>query len=260
MTIAKPACRFPQRLSRIVAAASLAFSASAMAVPTVYFGMDNSFKPNPRTNADAAHASFIAALSGYSTATESFESFATGSVPDPTAGSFANGVGVTIANSATGFLRISAGTGDLDTYSISGNFLEGQTDSGSNYFTATFDRGVHGIGFYITDASDWAGTPAGEIKVLLTTASGSVELDLTPGFDPIDLVSGNVAFFGVIDAGDPFLSIALRNESNVLPISTDGIGIDDVTIGVLAVPAPGTLPLLLGVLPGIALLRRRRSQ
>jgi hypothetical protein len=185
-------------------------------------------------------------------------------VPSPTSSTLSNGVGVEFTHSATGFtrfLRISNGTGDLDTYSISGKFLEGLTESPTSYFSAAFDRPVHAIGFYATDASDWSGTTADDIKVLLTTVSMVVELDLTPGLDPVSLVSGNVMFFGVIDTAEPFLSIALRNESGVSGDSRDGIGIDDLTIGLAAtaVPAPGTLPLLLGLLPLLGFLRRRAA-
>jgi hypothetical protein len=127
----------------------------------------------------------------------------------------------------------------------------------SAYFTATFDQAVRAIGFYITDASDWccSSDTIGELRVVFTTASGTIVRDLTPEFNPNALVNGNVAFFGIFDPVDPFLSIAIRSDSNIP--DEDSIGIDDFMVGIQAVPAPGTLGLMLGLLPAFGFLRRR---
>jgi len=244
------------------AAAALAFATSPAAAPIVFFGLHNSsILTAPYGNADAARNDFVAAVGAASIATQDFESFAAmppgTNLPASNIGLFANGVGVTLANSATDYMKISPFIGDLDTHATSGDrFLEAKSDQGSTYFTATFDQAVRAIGFYVTDASDWnMFSNVGELRVVLTTASGSLELDLTPGFDSTEIVNGNTAFFGVLDNAEPFTSIAIRSDAS--NGGEDGIGIDDVMISIRAVPAPGTLPLVLGLLPLLALLRRR---
>ncbi len=62
-------------------------------------------------------------------------------------------------------------------------------------------------------------------------------------------------FCGVFDDVNPFTSFSIRSESNIP--GKDAIGIDDFMISVAAVPAPGTLALLLGALPLLEFLRRR---
>ena len=141
--------------------------------------------------------------------------------------------------------------------------VETLSDQGTTHFTAEFDQAVRAVGFYLTDINDWEccnnGAPPGTIgklRLVLTNASGSTELDLTPGFDPINLKDGNVEFFGVFDAVDPFTSIAIRSDANIP--GGDGIGIDDVMISVRSVPAPGTVALLLSLLPVLGFVRSRR--
>ena len=232
-------------------------------MPLLFSGVDNSTFPSPRTNADAARAAFVAALGASPVITQDFESAALGNFAPLSTGPFANGVGVSLANTATDFLRITDSVGAFDTFASSGShYIEALSDPGSTYFTATFDTAVRGIGFYVTDASDWAccgGQVIGKLKVVLTTAGGSFEVDLISGFEPTDLVDGNVAFFGVFDAQDPFTSIAIRSAANIP--DEDAIGIDDVMISLQQVPAPATLSLSLFVLlPGMSLLYSRRQR
>jgi hypothetical protein len=255
----------PRTFALAAAAAALAFTASAMAVPMVFFGLDNVKLPSTRPNADAARNAFVAAVGGASITTQNFETAVVGDLPKPSfTGTLASGIGVTVTNSATNYMRISAGIGAFNTSPISGSkYLETLSDQGTTFFTAAFDQAVRAIGFYITDINDWkccnngaSPNTIGKLRLLLTSASGTTELDLTPGSDPIDLEDGNVEFFGVFDAVDPFTSIAIRSDANIP--GGDGIGIDDVMISVRSVPAPGTVALLLSLLPVLGFVRSRR--
>jgi hypothetical protein len=262
MNIPRIALCFARKLALGCAVAALSAAAPSFAAPIVFFGLDNSFMPNPRTNADAARAAFVGAVGASTITTQDFETAALGNFAPITTGTLANGVGVTVINSATDFLRISSGTGALNTYPTSGSrYVEGLSNQGSTYFTATFDQPVRGIGFYLTDPSDWAccgPQPIGELRIELGTASGAtVVRDLTPEVDPIAIVDGNVAFYGIFDEADPFMSIAIRSDSNVP--DEDAIGIDDFMVSIQAIPAPGTLALMLGVLPMLGFVRRRRA-
>ena len=141
----------------------------------------------------------------------------------------ASGVGVTVDNTATDYLRVASGVGPFDTYPVSGSrYLESLSAEGSTYFTASFDQPLRAIGFYITDASDWIGTagPIAPLVVSLTTLSGTFDFDLTGSVDPTTIVDGNVAFFGALSAGDPITSVAIANPGS--NPDEDAIGIDDV--------------------------------
>jgi len=255
-----------RRLALTAAAAVLAFTTSATASPLVFFGMDNVTLPSTRPNSDDARNAFVAAVGGASITTQDFESETVGNLPNPSfTGTLAKGVGVTVTNSATNYVRISEGRGAFDTSPISGSkYLETLSDQGTTFFTATFDQAVHAIGFYLTDINDWEccspGVPEntiGKLRLVLTGASGSTELDLSPGFDPIHLRDGNVEFFGVFDDVNPFTSIAIRSDANIP--GGDAIGIDDVMISLGTVPAPGTGALLLTLLPAVWFVRSRRG-
>ncbi|MCP5149698.1 MAG: hypothetical protein H6982_03025 [Chromatiales bacterium] len=244
----------------VVAAALCAAAPVAQAAPIVFLGLDNAFMPSPRPNADAARDAFVAAAGAATLVTQDFESAALGALPaGASTGTFANGVGVTVDNTATDYLRVASGVGPFDTYPVSGSrYLESLSAEGSTYFTASFDQPLRAIGFYITDASDWIGTPGpiAPLVVSLTTLSGTFDFDLTGSVDPTTIVDGNVAFFGALSAGDPITSVAIANPGS--NPDEDAIGIDDVMVAVQSVPVPQTLTLL-GA--GLALLGwgRRRA-
>ena len=249
----------PRAVATFLALASIALAPPSAAAPMVFFGLDNSLMPNPRTNADAARAAFVAAVGAATITTQDFETAALGDFAPVTTGTLANGVGVTVVNSATEYMRVATGIGTFNTYPTSGSrYVEALSDPGSTYFTATFDQAVRGIGFYLTDVSDWCcgAQGIGELRVELTTTSGSVVRDLTPELDPVNLVDGNVAFFGIFDDAAPFTSIAIRSDTNIP--DEDAIGLDDFMVSIQAVPAPGTLALMLGLLPVLGFARRRR--
>lgn len=250
----------------LAAALLLLASAAAAAAPTVFVGVDNAFKPTP-TNANAARDAFLAAAGPV--ATQDFESLTPGALGASTPGVFANGVGVTLANTTTaqnngapGYLRITQGNGDFDTYPAGGRqFLEALSGRESTYFTATFDQPLSALGLFVTDLSDWAGTAGVPDLQFVLTTTGGAELVFDPsgpGLTPSQMVSGNVAFFGVVGNDVAFSKFAVRSlGSNQGVPDGDALGFDNVMIRAAAtgVPEPGALAL---VALGLAALTRRR--
>lgn len=255
------------------ACAAMALPQSATAAPIVFFGLDNAnFSANPAgaPNTAAARSAFVTAVGAASIVTETYESAASGFLPNNFAGTLVNGVGVTVTHDApnivngndSNYLRITDGPGGFNTYATGGTrFVEAVRGQGNTYFVATFDQGVQAIGFDITDVSDWIGNvdPVPPLEAVFTTVSNaSVVLSLTQGLDPRTLNDGNIAFFGVFDALDPFTSFSIRSSANAP--AGDAFGLDNVMIGLraAAVPEPGTLALIGGVLSVLALARRRK--
>ncbi|MBL8483912.1 MAG: hypothetical protein JNJ60_17075 [Rhodocyclaceae bacterium] len=246
----------PGLIRAAVASACAAAAFAAVAAPTVYFGLDNSNLSGggAAPNAAAAAAAFAAAAGPL--ATQNFDAMALGAVP-PNFGIGAVTAGFT--SSASDYVRVASGVGTFSTFAISGaQYLEGLTLNGSGYFTISLDTPVSALGFYITDASDWAGTGAQipNLSVVLTQVSGTAALDLMGGLDPATVVDGNVAFFGVIDAANPITGFSIVNPAAVP--DRDAIGLDNLQVS--AVPVPGSAALLaLGMLP-LCAMRRRLQQ
>ena len=247
-----------------LATAAAALALPAAAVPQVYFGIDNSSFPNPATNAEAARGQFAAAAGAGNITTQDYEAADVGPLAATTTGVLANGVGVTVTNSVAGTdsrLRVTEGAGGFDTHAHSGDrFLEALSVEGTTYFTVDFASPIDGLGFFVSDLADWAGTAAPVphlLAVLKTTDNTTVELDLSPGAEPGNLVSGNMAFFGVLGQGARFTSFALVNPRN--GAGGDALGIDDFMVVLQAnrVPEPAGLGLAALALAGLALSRRR---
>ncbi len=203
----------------------------------------------------AAEASFLAAV-GTGVSTFGFESFATGTVPGTW--QFGDGLSAAYANEATVANSISTGVSAVHTYPLDGTkYLYTETRPGAGFFTLTFNRELTGFGMYVTDASDWFGNSniPGPLFVELLNAQGQVleTHDLTSSIPPAQLLSGNVAYFGVISDA-PFVKVRLAQplRQSGASTSSDGIGIDRISV----VPGPATG--LIALLGAAGAARRRR--
>ncbi len=249
-------------LTRVLAVALLC-SGMAQAAPTVYAGLDNQNLAGggPRPNSSAAHNAFVTAAGPLAQqGFEAAEGFATGAVP----GSFAVGsVGVSFTNQASNYSQISSGIGSFNTYATEGSqHLESLTDAGTNFYSMDFDAGVHALGFFLSDPSDWIGATGplpGLQLTLFRAGGGSTVLELLPGIDVSTLVDGNLAFFGVVDSSEAILGFSI---SNPLVLSgADALGLDQLLLGQAAhaVPVPASLSLALGAALAACGARRRKS-
>jgi hypothetical protein len=220
---------------------------SANASITTFYGEDLGLGEDTRLastpNADAAQASFLAALIGVGT--ESFEGFSDGDTP-PLALVFPGAGTATLTGSDMEVERITSGTNGYGRYPTDGDqYLEGSTAS----FDISFSDPVAAFGFMGIDIGDFAG------QVTVTTVNGGNIVYNVP--HTVSGTGGSVLYWGIIDTTNLFTSISIGNSG----AGTDFFGFDEMTIGSLqqVIPAPGAI--LLGSI-GIGLvgwLRRRRT-
>jgi hypothetical protein len=253
----------------IVAASSLTgvITNSANAAVTTFFGEDanvgeaNRLLVHPLS--DAARANFLSSLVGVGT--ETFESFADGTVL-PLVLNFPGSVGgITATLSGSGFVDVlpGVGTNGAGRYPISGtHYLDGvNASTGGTALTINFSSQIAAFGFYGTDIGDFNGT----IELRL---SGAVVSTVNVGNSTGNAGAG-VLFFGVIDNVNTFDQVIFRNTGS----GSDVFGFDDMTIGDLqqvippgpgtAVPEPGsalTGLLAAGLCLGRFTARRRQSR
>ena len=103
------------------------------------------------------------------------------------------------------------------------------------------------FGFTITDWNDGSGGGVLSLRTNVGEAQGTIVLDNPASGFP----SGNEHFYGIVQ-DTPFTQVFLSNT-----VLDDAFGIDAVRTK--AVPSPGALStLLMGAIPGLLLLRRRK--
>ena len=101
---------------------------------------------------------------------------------------------------------------------VRGLGLEVLSAQGTTFFTVDFDQPLNGLGFFVSDLSDWFDdkNAVGHLFAVLKLADNSTkEFDLTQGLAPDTLVTGNMAFFGVLDSGPSITSFAIRSDANI---------------------------------------------
>lgn len=237
----------------MLTAALLAVAAApALADVLTFHGIDLAVGPGDdvRPESDAAHADFLAALVPGTIGVEDFEDDTVGPI------AVAASIGLEFAGTpTTGELLIqSTFTGSVEGANSAGlfgssgaRFLSVAAAGGENYFTLSFSAPIVAFGFYGSSISNYASFG--------NFAPTAVRVD---DGDLIDVVNvptgvipnGSASFFGLL-SDTPFTEVTLVNPAIG---TTDGIGIDDLTV-----PAPPALTqLLTGLLGLVAYAARRR--
>jgi hypothetical protein len=256
-----------------VAAALAVCVPAASAQTALYFGQDlAATSPALMPNAFGARNSFLAQLSGY--ATEGFESFAVGALPNGALFS-GSGVSATITN------------GNVNNNPSDGRFPV----EGAQYLSTTFNQRINfaapvaAFGLFVMDANEVDNNPATVTVggVTLTLA----QIDARP-FDSVDgifrivtertpgvfetLYNGNGSafpasttgmFVGLINAANPFTNIILINGASGLDAAfSDGFGYDSLIastqLAAAPIPEPSTW-LLMALGLGVLTVKRRRN-
>jgi hypothetical protein len=231
----------------------LGCAAPVFAAPTIYSNIDNVYLAGggAHPNTDAAEAAFLAAAG--TVIVQNFDGLTPGNAPT----SFAVGtLTATLAVSATQETTIADATTIYATFAVSGNqFLHSRTAQNTTYYTVEFDRPVRALGFHISDASDWFNT-GGEHRSLIVTllyaGGASHAVDLFDTLDPVDIVNGNLGYFGVIDDASPLRGFSIANPLNP---DEDAIGLDNLAVA--AVPLPAAVWALVPALGLLGSVRRR---
>jgi PEP-CTERM motif len=259
------------------AVAALAFVSSAVAVPTVYSGLDlNAIDPGTMPNSLAARDQFATQLPAFGV--ESFQSFAAGTefhiAPSPSL----TFVGSSVTAVLTGGLV--RDTPFQGRFAVDGtHFL----DTAYNQ-RITFNTPVAAFGLYVVDFNEVDNNPAtvtvggqtltqteiearpfdsvdGIFRIVTERSAGNFEL-LYSG-EPLSFRSGYASFVGLIDAASPYSNIILINGASGLDDVgfLDGFAYDQLMVATPAqlVPEPSTWALLMLGLLGMVVVARRAA-
>ena len=228
---------------------ALTAGGSSFAAATTFYGADNGVNSaGARPNADAAAASFAAALT--SSTLQTFDSFALGAVP---VGGLNIGGGANLTT--TGFDGGGIVSGDQHSPFTLGFFVSRSQwlqywppTNGTSSIDIAFASPVNSFGAYFTDAQS---NFPGDITISYTDGSVTETLSVTKNDN-----SGGALFFGFIDSSFSITSLTISGgQTN----STRDIwGLDDLRFGVAEVPEPGTYALMLAGLALLGLAARRR--
>ena len=246
----------------------LCFAASVSASVQTFFGIDYGVGPGgPHPNSDAARGTFLANVLPVSVGTEDFESVEVGSFPGGTRSITFPPTAVTgtiqdLVNGATANVAAIRNTPVTpDWFAISGaTYFFTEANEGTPFFDLTISAAVSAIGFYGTSFSDYAGVPGGPFTPIQIILDGGSPIDVIE-IDTATITAGSVHYFGLV-SDTPFTTVRLFNplQADALPTApTDGVAIDDITIGQAAVPEASALVVwsILIVVGGLAATNRR---
>lgn len=237
--------------------AVLAAVASTASADQVYRGFDANGGGGALVsfpNSDAAQAAYLAAASAVQT--QNFEGMGLGGVP--ATWTFSGGLQAAYGNQATVQGSIATGVSASQTYGSDGTrYLYSETAPGSGFFTLKFDSSVNGIGFYISDASDWFNSqnvPGASYIEIMNGNSVVSTVDLFTQ-SPSNIQSGGMMYFGIVtDASFDGIRVAQPLRADGGTSESDAVGFDQFTI---SVPTPGAAGVL--AMAGLAMGRRRRA-
>jgi hypothetical protein len=247
--------RFSVACAAMLVAALIGVGSPARADLISIFDQDqgNGTPPTTPDASLAARTTFLAALSNIGV--ENFDSNTQKVGAFPSSFNFAptsvtatsttlNGSGDSVTNATSNGAFATSGSNFL--YNPGSTFLD---------VKLTFSTPITGFGVFATDFR----TTDDQLQYTVTYTDNSTQTASTNA--TTESKNGNVLFFGVIDT-NPSLLIKSIELTNTSPDIDDGFGIDDVTIGVAAVPEPSSLCLValgLPVLLAARRLRRRRG-
>ena len=238
---------------------------AAVAAPVVFFGEDlgagEFVRLDATPNADAARGSFQGKI--VQGAMESFESFQPGTFAwthDPIANSWTPGlalpftasiggagpIGGTISAATGTVIEVPHGTNNFGRYPTDGDKL---FHSKADPITFEFDRPVYAFGLDIIDAGDFGG------EVSISTYAGETLLHTFAIAHVLNGDGGNVFFWGLVDAANPFNKIAISMST----IGGDTIGLDRLLVGTVVTPIPAALPLMAAGIVALGWMRRRQA-
>jgi len=256
----------------IILLAGLALGVYPAGAVTLYSGVDLGNATGVGTNTTNAYNSFTSVLTGFNAVadTDTLESIALGEAVN-----IGSAAGVTITascsscdfsgtfsiksgvqNTADGQNGYNTSSGGSHFYQVAGAEVGGTSQN--TVLTLTFSSPIQVFGVFLTDIQS---------SLAVTTVTfndGSPESFVLPTSGdatgcPASCSTAGSQFFGFVTNGTvttvTFTTVQTHAGNNS---ARDIFGLDDLTIGSIATPEPGTFVLLGGALAGLGALRLRR--